>query len=94
MTYRQTNTQDPTEEQIANLLEYNKTALWNPISSTKQVFAYTWYDPKLIFNSWEDFKDVVIEWILGETEIFQMWWEDDNLLGFRSFIGANVREDF
>lgn len=94
MTYRQTNTQDPTEEQIANLLEYNKASIWNPEFLTKQVFAYTWYDPKLIFNSWEDFKDVVIEWILGETEIFQMWWEDDNLLGFRSFIGANVREDF
>ena len=60
MAYRQTNKQVPTEEQIANLLEYNKTAIWNPEFLTKQVFAYTWYDPKLIFNSWEDFKDVVI----------------------------------
>ena len=46
MTYRQTNKQVPTEAQLNNLLDINKTNIWNPEFMTKQVFAYTWYDPK------------------------------------------------
>ncbi len=87
MAYRQTNTLRPTEEQFKELFDLNINAFWKHQS-------YTWYDPKLTFDTPEDFRDAVCEWSLEHTRIYQMWWEDDTLLGLRAFLDSGLEEDF
>tara|TARA_Y200000002_G_scaffold380459_1_gene391996 strand:- start:240 stop:1064 length:825 start_codon:yes stop_codon:yes gene_type:complete len=87
MAYRQTNTLRPTEEQFKELFDLNINAFWKHQ-------AYTWYDPKLTFDTPEEFRDAIVKWSLEHTKIYQMWWEDDTLLGFRAFLESNLQEDF
>ena len=86
-TYRQTNTLKPTEEQFVELFDLHKKTFWD-------YAAYTWYNPKHLYTDFEQFRDEVMGWSLGSAIFYQMWWEDDTLLGFRAFHDANQREDF
>lgn len=87
MEYRQTNTLRPTEEQFKELFDLQINTFWKHK-------AYTWYDPQLTFDTPEAFRDAVCEWSLTHTKIYQMWWEDDTLLGFRAFMDSHLEEDF
>ena len=77
-TFRQTNTLKPTEEQFKELFDLRINTFW-------KYGAYSWADPKTIWETPEDMRDKV--WILldSNTIIWQMYWEDDILLGLRSF---------
>ena len=86
MAYRQTNTLRPTEEQFKELFDLQINTFW-------KYKAYTWYDPQLVFESPEDMRDKITEWSLAETQFYQMFWEDETLLGFRAFMPCSVVED-
>ena len=86
-TYRQTNTIRPTEEQFVELFDLHKQTFWD-------YAAYTWYNPKHLYNDYEQFRDEIVDWSLSTAIFYQMWWEDDTLLGFRAFHNSNQREDF
>ena len=87
-TFRQTNTIRPTKDQFKELFDLNKNTFW-------EHSAYSWYDPKPLFNNnYESFRDSVINWSLQHTKIFQMYWEDDTLLGLRSFLPSELEEDY
>ena len=61
MAYRQTTTQRPTEEQFRELFDLQVNTFW-------EHQAYTWYDPKLTFETPEEFRDAIVEWSLENTE--------------------------
>ena len=86
MAYRQTNTLRPTEEQFKELFDLQINTFWKHK-------AYTYYDPQLVFSSKEEMRDMICEWSLNISTFFQMWWEDDTLLGFRSFLPCQTSED-
>lgn len=87
MAYRQTNTLRPTEDQFNELMVLQKNTFW-------EHGAYSWYDPKKIFTDYDDMKDRIIPWSLSSAYFFQMWWEDDTLLGFRAFMPSEIEEDY
>tara|TARA_B110000003_G_C16494469_1_gene474838 strand:+ start:81 stop:899 length:819 start_codon:yes stop_codon:yes gene_type:complete len=86
MAYRQTTSLTPTYEQFEELFDLHKSTYWEHA-------AYTWYDPKKMFVSYDAFKEGVITWSMAHTTLWQMWWEDDTLLGMRSFLESHVHED-
>lgn len=87
MTYRQTNTLRPTEDQFNELMTLQKNTFW-------EHGAYSWYDPKKIFTDFDDMKERIISWSLEFSYFYQMWWEDDTLLGFRAFMPSEITEDY
>jgi len=77
-TFKQTNKLKPTEEQFKELFDLRINTFW-------KYGAYSWADPKTIWKSPEEMRDNVWLKLKDSTLIWQMYWEDDVLLGFRSF---------
>ena len=86
MAYRQTNTIRPTETQFKELFELQYNTFW-------EHGEYTYYDPKLVFSSKEDMRDEIYTYVENNAKFYQMWWEDDTLLGFRTFMDCTIEED-
>ena len=47
--------------------------------------AYSWFDPQLVYDSPTDMRNKVREELFEKSTFWQMFWEDDVLLGLRSF---------
>jgi len=86
MAYRATTRIEPTEEQFKELFDLNMNAFW-------EHKAYTYYDPKLVFENKEQFRDRIWEWLQHHVTFWQMWWEDEELIGLRAFMPCDVAED-
>ena len=82
-TFRQTNTLKPTEDQFNELFDLRINTFW-------KYKAYSWVDPSTIYSSPEEMRDDVREWTFENSVFWQMFWEDDVLLGFRSFERCDI----
>ncbi len=77
-TFRQTNTITPTEDQFNELFDLRINTFW-------KYKAYSWFDPQLVYDSPTDMRNKVREELFEKSTFWQMFWEDDVLLGLRSF---------
>ena len=77
-TFRQTNTLKPTADQFNELFDLRANTFW-------KYGAYSWVDPKTIYANVTEMRDDLRELLFSTSTFWQMFWEDDTLLGFRSF---------
>ena len=86
MTYKQTNTLRPTEDQFKELFDSQANTFW-------KYNAHSVQPPNEIYDSVEEYRDILCKDILIDTRFFQMFWEDDYLIGFRQISDANISKD-
>ena len=82
-TFRQTNTLKPTADQFNELFDLRANTFW-------KYGAYSWVDPKTIYANVTEMRDDLRELLFSTSTFWQMFWEDDTLLGFRSFEPCTV----
>ena len=86
MAYKQTNTLRPTEDQFKELFDSQANTFW-------KYNAHSAIPANETYDSVEDMRDKMCAMILEETRFFQMFWEDDYLIGFRQISDAIISKD-